>query len=286
MWDVFISHAWEDKEAIARPIANALSQAGVSVWYDEFTLTLGDSLRRSIDHGLAESRYGIVILSPHFFAKDWPQRELDGLIAKEISAGKTILPVWHNVTREDVVRCSPMLGDRIGVSTKSGLNTVVQEILRALHKSVSLDQSDTRNSTKPDPSLVTIHQKTPSSIKPSRKFDLSNLQQLIDYAYSTSGINLSRQEAAMWAESHLELISTYGFDKFKELADYAYSTSGINLSRREAAKWAENHLELISMNSFKEFKELADYAYSITGLNLSKREAADWAIRQLRSNSA
>jgi len=52
MWDIFICHASEDKEAIARPLANALKQAGLDVWYDEFTLTLGDSLRRKIDHGL------------------------------------------------------------------------------------------------------------------------------------------------------------------------------------------------------------------------------------------
>jgi hypothetical protein len=84
MWDIFICHASEDKEAIARPLANALKQAGLDVWYDEFTLTLGDSLRRKIDHGLARSRYGAVILSPHFFAKEWPQRELDGLTTKEI----------------------------------------------------------------------------------------------------------------------------------------------------------------------------------------------------------
>lgn len=132
MWDVFISHAWEDKEAIARPLANALAKAGLRVWYDELTLTLGDSLRRSIDRGLAESKYGIVILSPQFFAKSWPQRELDGLTAREVSSGKTILPVWHNVTREDVEQFSLILADKLGVSTAGGLDNVVREILRVV----------------------------------------------------------------------------------------------------------------------------------------------------------
>lgn len=132
MWDVFISHAWEDKETIARPLAEALQQAGLEVWYDEFTLTLGDSLRRSIDRGLSESRYGVVILSPHFFAKEWPQRELDGLTAREVSSGKTVLPVWHNVTRQEVERFSPILADRLGVPTTRGLDAVIQEILRVL----------------------------------------------------------------------------------------------------------------------------------------------------------
>jgi formylglycine-generating enzyme required for sulfatase activity len=132
MWDVFVSHAWEDKEEVARPLAEAMRRAGLRVWYDEFTLTLGDSLRRSIDHGLAQSRYGIVVLSPHFFAKEWPQRELDGLVAKEVSSGKTILPVWHNVTWEDVNRFSPTLADKLAVSTAKGLDAVVEEILQAL----------------------------------------------------------------------------------------------------------------------------------------------------------
>jgi hypothetical protein len=131
-WDIFICHAGEDKEAVARPLAAALGQAGYRVWYDELTLTLGDSLRRSIDQGLAHSRYGIVVLSPNFSAKEWPQRELDGLTAREISSGKTILPVWHNITREDIVRYSPVLADRVGISTARGLDIVVQEVLRVL----------------------------------------------------------------------------------------------------------------------------------------------------------
>ncbi len=139
MWDVFISHAWEDKEDIARPLAEALREEGLRVWYDEFTLTLGDSLRRSIDRGLAESKYGVVILSPHFFAKEWPKRELDGLVAREVSSGKTILPVWHNVTWEDVRRFSPTLADKLAVSTAKGLDAVVEEILRALHVDVRLE---------------------------------------------------------------------------------------------------------------------------------------------------
>ena len=129
MWDVFISHAWEDKDTIARPLATALLKAGLKVWYDEFTLKLGDSLRRSINLGLSQSRYGVVILSPYFFDKEWPQRELDGLVAREVSSGKIILPVWHNVTREDVEHFSPVLADRLGVSTANGLDSVVQEIL-------------------------------------------------------------------------------------------------------------------------------------------------------------
>lgn len=133
-WDIFISHASEDKEAFVRDLANALSAMELKVWYDEFTLTLGDSLRRSIDQGLANSRFGIVVLSKSFFSKEWPQRELDGLVAKEISSGKLILPIWHNVSKDDVAAFSPILADRLAVSSDKGMKKVVEEIFAAINK--------------------------------------------------------------------------------------------------------------------------------------------------------
>jgi serine/threonine protein kinase len=72
-WDVFISHASEDNETVARPLAAHLREAGLRVWLDEHELLLGDSLRREIDRGLAQSRWGVVILSRHFLDKEWPQ---------------------------------------------------------------------------------------------------------------------------------------------------------------------------------------------------------------------
>ena len=137
-WNVFICHATEDKDEIARPIAHALTAKGLKVWFDEFTLTLGDSLSRKIDEGLANSRFGIVILSPSFFKKEWPRNELDGLRAKEISYGKTILPVWHRVDRDYVLRYSPMLADKLAVSSSEGLERVVAEIQKAISKDESL----------------------------------------------------------------------------------------------------------------------------------------------------
>lgn len=131
-WDVFICHASEDKDGIVRPLARALVEEGLRVWYDEFTLTLGDHLRRSIDKGLALSRYGVVVLSPNFFAKEWPQTELDGLTARERDGVKVILPVWHNVDEPYVRRFSPTLAGRVAVSTQRGLEIVVREILNVV----------------------------------------------------------------------------------------------------------------------------------------------------------
>jgi hypothetical protein len=115
--DVFISHASEDKQEIARPLSDALSQLGCDVWYDEFQLKLGDSLRRSIDKGLANSRFGVVILSPSFFAKNWPQYELDGLVQREMAGGKVILPIWHKVSKNEVLSYSPSLADKLAMNT-------------------------------------------------------------------------------------------------------------------------------------------------------------------------
>jgi hypothetical protein len=131
-WDVFISHATEDKESFVRPLANLLQKRGLRVWFDEFALKLGDSLRRSIDRGLAGSKFGVVILSPAFFSKEWPQRELDGLMAREISGGKVILPVWHNITAADVRSRSPLLADRFAVSSSEGLGRVADSIVSVL----------------------------------------------------------------------------------------------------------------------------------------------------------
>lgn len=131
-YDVFICHASEDKDDFVRPLAQALSNRGSRVWYDEFTLKVGDSLRREIDRGLRDSRFGVVVLSPDFFAKEWPQRELDGLVAKEVGGKKAILPVWHKVTADDVRRYSLTLVDRVAASSSDGLDVVVKKLFEAM----------------------------------------------------------------------------------------------------------------------------------------------------------
>ena len=98
-YDVFISHATEDKDAVARPLAISLVSRGLRVWYDEFELRIGASLRRNIDLGLARSRFGVVVISPSFFAKNWPQYELDGLVTREMNGEQVILPLWHEISK-------------------------------------------------------------------------------------------------------------------------------------------------------------------------------------------
>jgi len=128
-YDVFICHATEDEDEFVRPLAEALCQAGLRVWYAEFSLKLGDSLRQSIEKGLASSRYGVVVLSPSFFEKHWAQQEMNGLTQKEVDGTNVILPVWHRVDREYVLRFSPMLADRVAAQSGDGVAAVVQRIM-------------------------------------------------------------------------------------------------------------------------------------------------------------
>jgi hypothetical protein len=133
--DVFVSHASEDKDAIARPLVNELVRRGLSVWFDEHELLLGDPLRRRIDEGLAQSTIGVVILSHDFFAKEWPQLELDGLHAR-LTAGEknVIVPVWHDLTKQDLVQYSPLLADLLGGRSTDGVGRLADEIERVLKR--------------------------------------------------------------------------------------------------------------------------------------------------------
>jgi hypothetical protein len=132
-YDAFISHASEDKEMLVKPLAAALARLDFRVWYDEFELTVGDSLRQSIDRGLATSRYGIVVLSNAFFSKNWPQYELNGLVAREMDGRKVILPIWHGVEKEDVLRFSPPLADKVALtSSRMSVRGMAKELAKVL----------------------------------------------------------------------------------------------------------------------------------------------------------
>ncbi len=121
-YDVFISHASEDKEEVVRPLANALKDRKLNVWYDEFELKIGDSLRQKIDKGVAKSKFGIIILSKNFIKKGWTNYELDGLITRSISNQQILLPIWHNITKQEVIDYSPSIADKVARSTS--VNTI------------------------------------------------------------------------------------------------------------------------------------------------------------------
>ncbi len=133
--DIFIAYADEDRAEVARPLAQELEGRGFRVFYAEHVLGLGDSLRRKIDHAIASCQFGVVVLSEHFFRKEWPQRELDSLAARELDEGSSrILPVLHKVGHKQVLAFSPFLADKIGIPTARGLKCVadaIEKVLRA-----------------------------------------------------------------------------------------------------------------------------------------------------------
>jgi hypothetical protein len=139
-FDVFISHASEDKDSIVRALATTLREDhDLRVWYDEFELRIGDSLRRKIDAGIARSRFGVVVLSQPFFAKNWSQYELDGLVVREMSDGRqVILPLWHNISKDEIIAMSPSLADKVALQTAtSTIGEIAEQIASVVNEAES-----------------------------------------------------------------------------------------------------------------------------------------------------
>ena len=140
-YDVFISHASEDKDDFVRGLAHALEARRIRCWYDEFTVQPGDSLRRSIDRGLLLSQAGILVLSESFFAKRWPAYELDGLVERftsvggqdsEEGSGSRLIPIWHNVDADAVRGFSPSLANLVSLQSGYGIEQVADRVMNAL----------------------------------------------------------------------------------------------------------------------------------------------------------
>ena len=130
----FISHDSCDKDALVRELAHEMVKLMCPVWYDEYSLKVGDSLRASIEKGLMEAKKCIVILSPNFLSNDgWGKAEFDSVFTREIlEQENVILPVWHNVGVQEVYQYSPRLADKVGLPSSLG----VQELAKRLSNAV------------------------------------------------------------------------------------------------------------------------------------------------------
>lgn len=135
-WDVFISHASEDKENFVRPLAEKLQKCGVKVWYDEFELKMGDSLSESIDRGLQESKYGIIVFSHAFFEKEWTNYELKSLLMRQMNRERVILPIWHNISKDFIREKSLYLLDIKALSSEMGWDQLVDNILEVVRPDI------------------------------------------------------------------------------------------------------------------------------------------------------
>lgn len=130
----FISHDSRDKDSLVRDLAIELNKLQCPVWYDEFSLKVGDSLRSSIEEGLKESQKCIIVLSPNFLANEgWGKREFDSIYTREIiEKNNVILPIWHNVNVEDVYAYSPILADKVGLNSKEGVQALAKKLAEAI----------------------------------------------------------------------------------------------------------------------------------------------------------
>lgn len=143
-YDVFVSHAWEDKEEFVDGLVDELRKAGLKVWYDTSHIKWGDSMRQKIDEGLRHSRFGIVVLSPNYIAerKYWTKAELDGLFQLESIHGKTLLPIWHNLTKQQVMDFSPIIANKIAMTTATMTAKEMAEQLALLKNDEDEDSND------------------------------------------------------------------------------------------------------------------------------------------------
>lgn len=130
-WDLFFLHAREDARDVAKPLCDALNATGTICWYLDYALKPGDNIRASIDYGLSRSRYGVVIVSKPFLEKRWTQEELNDLATREVHGKKVILPVWHNVGFQEICDYSPVLAERVAISTEKGFDFAVKRIIDA-----------------------------------------------------------------------------------------------------------------------------------------------------------
>ncbi|MBK1855635.1 toll/interleukin-1 receptor domain-containing protein [Verrucomicrobiaceae bacterium 5K15] len=114
--DVFLCHAWDDREGAATQLHDELESSGVSVWFSQKDVLLGSSLLREIDKGLAKSRVGIVLVTPSFLdrvrGEGIADKELSVLLARDL-----LIPIVHNTTYEALRDVSPLLGSRTGLNT-------------------------------------------------------------------------------------------------------------------------------------------------------------------------
>lgn len=126
--DVFLCHAWDDRKDSAKSLHDLLESNGVSIWFSEKDVALGAPLLREIDKGLANSRVGIVLVTPSFLKRikgeGIADKELSALLARDL-----LVPIVHETTFDDLREVSPLLGSRSGLSTlEDSMETIATKL--------------------------------------------------------------------------------------------------------------------------------------------------------------
>jgi hypothetical protein len=129
VYDVFLAYSREDSSELARQLTTALRELHVNVWLDQDQIRIGDNLFEKIDEGMDRSRYGLVILSPHFFDSTWSNRELEALVKRESGGSPSILPVWNGISEGELLEHAPALASKAGLSaSENDVNEIASAI--------------------------------------------------------------------------------------------------------------------------------------------------------------
>jgi len=236
-WDFFICHASENKDEVAKPLFDSLTQTGLKIWYDEGSLSWGDSLMQSINHGLKNSSFGVVIFSKEFFAKNWPQRELEGLFNLTKPGQKKILPLRYKLSQQEINEKYPILSGILSRSWDDGLDKLVEEAKQLVEAKQKQSGEKTDNSNIRKRDMENINQqdisKSPNRIIEVDENIMNSLKNISKDAKDGEIIFLKGKSSSLsvtlQSNDYLELNGDFTFDN---------TTDMIQLLRT-SGKWKE-----------------------------------------------
>lgn len=151
-YDVFISHAYEDKNAFTNELAYALKEKGLKVWYSGSDLKIGDSITTSVNNALKGAKYAIVVISPIYLEKQWAMNELNALFNQQADRSR-ILPILHNISAEQIKLKLPVIADRYAIPSEKGLAYIVSKIVEVVTGVIISKNEITKNS---EPGFITL----------------------------------------------------------------------------------------------------------------------------------
>ena len=276
-WDFFLAHAGPDKK-IAEALYDLLLR-DCRVFLDVRSLRLGDDWDVELAKAQRDSLVSVVLVSAHTGGAYYQREEVAAAIAlaRQNPDSHRVVPLYIDSAHENPeVPYGLTLKHGIAIGNDCTLEDAAAKLLalrRSLRGGAEQEAGSTESSVRKSAA--------PTDEPKLQRFDLERFVELRGYAYSTSGLNLSADEATTWAEAKIAQ-GLFDLARFKQLRDYAYSTDGLNMDGRSAIEWADAHSMAASFD-FEEFKKLRAYAYSASGLNLSATDATGWAERQVRS---